>query len=344
MHHPRHRSFISAAGIGIVCGALVWPAQTYAQNTAESNGASAPTVQLITLGTIAGPPPTVDRTQNSQALVVGGTPYLIDAGVNVTRRIKQAGLNLKNIKTLFITHPHGDHTHGLPSLLSTQWYYGANSMDIYGPPGTSEVVEAVINFIDIDTRIRQEDEASDPVDLRQLFKSTDVDTGQFYKDDKIKVIAVENSHFQFPKGSPLASRYKSYSYRFETDGGSIVFTGDTGLTDKVRELAKGADVLVSECLALDEIRARRQKTGTWQAMTQEQRDGWYHHMQKEHITPEQAGELARDAGVGTLVLTHISSGGVVGDDYIRYAQDAARHFNGLILVAHDGMKFDVRKK
>lgn len=344
MHRPRHPSPLSALAAAALCGALAWPAPAAAQPQAAAGAAPATVVQLITLGTIAGPPPTVDRTQNSQLLLVGDSAYLIDAGVNVTRRIAQAGLSLKKVKTLFITHAHGDHTHGMPALLSTQWYYGANSMAIYGPPGTRELTAAVIDFIDIDTRIRQEDEASDPVDLRQLFKATDVGTGVFFTDDKVKVSAVENSHFQFPPGSPLASRYKSYSYRFDTPGGSIVFTGDTGPDDDLTRLAQGADVLVAECLALDEIRARRQKTGTWQAMTKEQQDGWYHHMQKEHITPEQAGELARDAGVGTLVLTHISSGGVVGDEYIRYAQDAARHFKGLILVAHDGMKFQVRKK
>ncbi|HEX7381249.1 MAG TPA: MBL fold metallo-hydrolase [Nevskiaceae bacterium] len=341
MQHPSLRRPLAAAVIAASGFALAWSAQTWAE---DATTAKPQVVELITLGTIAGPPPTVDRTQNSQMLVVGGTPYLIDAGENVTRRIKQAGLDLKKVKTLFITHPHGDHTHGLPALLSTQWYYGANSMAIYGPPGTAELTNAAIDFIDIDTRIRQADEASSPVDLHALFKVTDVGTGQVYKDGNITVSAVENSHFQFPKGSPLIGKYKSYSYRFVTsDGRTIVFTGDTGVTEDVTRLAKGADVLVAECLALDEIRARREKTGTWQAMSKEQQEGWYHHMQKEHITPEQAGELARDAGVGMLVLTHISSGGVVGDDYIRYAQDAARHFHGLIVVAHDGMKFDVRK-
>lgn len=344
MRRSGHHAVFSTAAAALLCSVLGLALPAHAQSRDNAGQTSETTVQLIMLGTIAGPPPTVDRTQNSQVLVVGDTPYLIDAGVNVTRRIAQAGLSLKKIKNLFITHPHGDHTHGMPALLSTQWYYGANAMNIYGPPGTREVTEAVIGFIGIDTRIRQEDEASDPVDLRQLFKAEDVKTGAFYSDGNIEVSAVENSHFQFPEGSPLAGKYKSYSYRFETPAGSIVFTGDTGMTDAVTKLAKGADVLVAECLALDEIRARRQKTGTWQAMTKEQQDGWYHHMQKEHITPEQAGELARDAGVGTLVLTHISSGGVPGDDYIRYAQDAARHFKGLILVAHDGMKFRVRRQ
>ncbi len=336
------RRFILTLISAAVCPALAFGTSARAQSQAARTPDTV--VQLVTLGTIAGPPPTVDRTQNSQVLVVGDTPYLIDAGVNVTRRIAQAGLSLKKMKTLFITHPHGDHTHGLPALLSTQWYYGANSMDIYGPPGTAELTSAAIDFIDIDTRIRQEDEASDPINLRELFKAKDVGTGLVYSDGRIKVTAVENSHFQFPEGSPLASKYKSYSYRFETPGGSVVFTGDTGVTDEVTRLAQGADTLVAECLALDEIRARREKTGTWQAMSKEQQDGWYHHMQKEHITPEQAGELARDAGVGTLVLTHISSGGVVGDDYIRYAQDAARHFRGLIIVARDGMKMQLRRK
>lgn len=82
-----------------------------------------------------------------------------------------------------------------------------------------------------------------------------------------------------------------------------------------------------------------QKTGTWQAMSQAARDGWYHHMQKEHITPAEAGKLAHEAGAKTLILTHVSSAGVPGDDFTRLAQQAAQEYRGLIFIARDGMKF-----
>src|SRR5436305_10726881 len=78
---------------------------------------------IVTLGTAGGPLPRADRTQSSNLLVVNGTPYLIDAGDNATRRIVQAGYDFRGIEHVFITHPHSDHTAGLATLLMSQWEY-----------------------------------------------------------------------------------------------------------------------------------------------------------------------------------------------------------------------------
>jgi ribonuclease BN (tRNA processing enzyme) len=59
------------------------------------------------------------------------------------------------------------------------------------------------------------------------------------------------------------------------------------------------------------------------------------HMSAEHITPEMAGEIAEAAGVKTLVLSHLSASGTDNDDYSRFAQAAAKHFHGRLIVAKD---------
>jgi ribonuclease BN (tRNA processing enzyme) len=79
----------------------------------------------------------------------------------------------------------------------------------------------------------------------------DVGTGVIYQDANVKVSAVENSHFTF-HGGPAAGKYKSYSYRFETSDRVIVFTGDTGASDAVTELARGADLLVTETVSVQD--------------------------------------------------------------------------------------------
>jgi ribonuclease BN (tRNA processing enzyme) len=56
------------------------------------------------------------------------------------------------------------------------------------------------------------------------------------------VTAVENTHFHFHEMGPASASEKSYSYRFETPDRVIVFTGDTGPSDAVTELARGADL------------------------------------------------------------------------------------------------------
>ncbi len=66
--------------------------------------------RLITLGTSGGPTPRASRTHSSNLLTVNGTHYVIDAGDGVARRITEAGINVRDIGTIFITHHHDDHS------------------------------------------------------------------------------------------------------------------------------------------------------------------------------------------------------------------------------------------
>src|SRR5262249_8281397 len=77
--------------------------------------------RLITLGTKSGPPPKAGRAQSSNLLTVNGTHYVIDAGDGVARRLAKAGIEVRDIGTIFITHHHDDHTAGLGTLMSVAW-------------------------------------------------------------------------------------------------------------------------------------------------------------------------------------------------------------------------------
>lgn len=61
--------------------------------------------RLITLGISAGPPPRAHRAQSCNLLTVNGTHYVIDAGDGVARRLAKAGINVREIGTIFMTHP-----------------------------------------------------------------------------------------------------------------------------------------------------------------------------------------------------------------------------------------------
>ena len=89
--------------------------------------------------------------------------------------------------------------------------------------------------------------------LRSPFVAHEIQgDGLVYKDEVIRVTAAENAHYAL---MPAQSRreIKSYSYRIETPHGVIVFTGDTGPSDAVTQLAKGADVLVTEVQDLGQV-------------------------------------------------------------------------------------------
>jgi ribonuclease BN (tRNA processing enzyme) len=305
-----------------------------------SGGASAAKsgTRIVTLGTRSGPQPDVNRAQSSNLLVVNGAQYVIDAGAGVTRRMIRLQTNFRNIDNIFITHPHSDHTGGLGALMGLIYDLRRTKLvNIYGPPGTEAGVQALLQFLTIGSEIRISD-GSHSVPVGKVFAGHDVGVGTIFQDANVKVTAAENTHFHFKPGSPAYGKYKSYSYRFDAPDRSIVFTGDTGPSDAVTELAKGADVLVSEATdPVDEYKQAKIKSGEWQTMTQEEQAGLIRHHKEEHLVPEDLGTMAAHAGVKTVIMTHLQP--APNNDYGRYVELVKKSFSGQVLVAKDLMEF-----
>src|SRR5207302_6520806 len=119
-------------------------AESGAQN---SGGTTSPktSTRLITLGTRGGPGPTVGRAQSSNVLIVNGASYVVDAGEGVTRRLTRAGIAIRDIDNIFITHAHDDHTGGLGELLTAEYRFNRTKpVNIYGPLGTETLVKALL--------------------------------------------------------------------------------------------------------------------------------------------------------------------------------------------------------
>ncbi|MEE8262340.1 MAG: MBL fold metallo-hydrolase [Gammaproteobacteria bacterium] len=293
--------------------------------------------RLITLGTAGGPSLRPDRVQSSNLLIINGALYVVDAGDGVARRLANAGIDLREIGIIFITHHHDDHTAGLGTLLSIAWdRQRTKPIHVYGPSQTEELVKAAVQYFSISAEIRIAD-GGRTVPIAQVFFGHDVDTGLIYEDSNIKVTAVENSHFSFHKG-PAASKHKSYSYRFETPDRVILFTGDTGPSDAVTELAKGADLLVTETSSCEDRKQAMIKDGRWQAMTPAEQEGIMRQATQGHMTLELIGKLASRAKVKTVVLSHLTQR-FGSDDYTPWAVEVKKHFSGQVLIAKDLMEF-----
>ncbi|HYS91649.1 MAG TPA: MBL fold metallo-hydrolase [Bradyrhizobium sp.] len=292
--------------------------------------------RLITLGTLGGPNPKAHQAQSSNLLIVNGTQYIVDAGDGVARRLAKAGVDIRGIGTIFLTHLHDDHTAGLGTLMSVAWDQNRTKpVNIYGPPRTADLVKAAVQYFTISAEIRIAD-GGRTVPIAQVFAGHDVGTGLVYQDANIKVTAVENSHFDFHKG-PASGKYKSYSYRFETLDRVIVFTGDTGPSDAVTELARGADLLVTETASFQDRMKMMIDSGQWQAMTPEEQAGMQRQATQGHMTPDIIGKMATRAKVKTVVLTHLTYR--PDGDYTSRAEEVRKNFSGQVLVAKDLMEF-----
>ena len=131
--------------------------------TAQQQQVKLPTspTQIVLLGT-GNPPADPDRSGPATAIVVNGTPYLVDFGAGVVRRAKAAvtdrgitALEPTNFRVVFVTHLHSDHTVGYPDLILTPWVLGRRvPLEVYGPAGIKAMTEHILEAYraDFDTR------------------------------------------------------------------------------------------------------------------------------------------------------------------------------------------------
>jgi ribonuclease BN (tRNA processing enzyme) len=307
------------------------------ESVAQTNTAQPKTeTRLITLGTVAGPPPRPHRAQFSNLLIVNGTLYVLDAGDGVARRIAKAGFNVRDVGVVFITHHHDDHTAGLGTLMSAAWdNQRTKPINVYGPPRTEELVKAAVQYFTISADIRIAD-GGRSIPIEQLFHGHDVGPGVIYQDSNIKVNVIENVHFDFHKGA-AAGKHKSYSYRFETPGRVIVFTSDTGPFPGLVEFANGADLLVAEANSIEQRMHDLLRSGQWQVMTIEEQARIKRQMAEGHLSPDDVGHLAEGAAVKSVVLSHLTW--KADDDYSNWVDEVKKHFSGPVFIAKDLKEF-----
>ena len=196
----------------------------------KSSAEPAPASQIVMLGT-GTPRPDPARSGPATAIVVNGTPYLVDFGPGVIRRAAAAynkgitalGAAAGGIKTVFLTHMHADHTAGYPDLILTPWILGRKEpIEVYGPKGLRAMTRHVLSAwkIDIDNRVNGIDRLP-PAGCQVVVH--EIKPGVIYTDRNIRVTA-------FPVRHGLEH---AFGFRFETPDRVIVMSGDTAPTPEL---------------------------------------------------------------------------------------------------------------
>lgn len=278
-------------------------------------------MELVVLGSGGGPQPSAGRGAPAIGITHNGHVYVVDCGNGVARQVVASGHLLRDLRGVFITHHHIDHDADYGNLVALAWTAGlVDEVHTFGPSPMVEITDRFVelNRIDIDHR-----EGLGRPSLRSLFVPRDVDgDGVVFKTDGLTVTAAAVTH------PPL----DAYGYRFETEEGSIVISGDTAPCDSLVNLAQAADVLVHEAFSPDHLHLLTDSTNAGL-------DRLLGHFAAAHTTAEDAGRIAARAGVRTLVLWHlIPTSGVSDDEWI---EQASRHFDGEVLVSHDLMTVPV---
>lgn len=272
--------------------------------------------RVVMLGT-GNPNSDPDRWGPAVAVVVGGRAYLVDAGPGVVRRAAAAAriydlpLSEMDLKRVFITHLHSDHTLGLPDLVFSPWVLGRpEPLEVYGPPGLERMTQHLLEAWreDIDIRVF----GLEPQPYVDGYRAITHEStgGLIYEDEYVRVEAIPVAHGSWPY---------SFGYRFQTADRTIVISGDTRPSRALIEACNGCDILVHEVYSSARFPGRPPE---WQT---------YH--SSFHTSTDELAELATVARPGLLVMYHQLFWGDSDEDLVNQVRAAG--YTGRVVSAKD---------
>jgi ribonuclease Z len=278
-------------------------------------------LDLVFLGT-SGSAPTAGRGAPALLVRRGGDRLLFDCGEGTQRQLMRSVVGLPDLEQIFVTHFHADHYLGLPGMLKTfSLRQREVPLTIYGPPGLRELFASLKRVFGRLTY---------PVEM------IEVRAGEALERDGYRILVFPVHHgvsavgyavveeprpgrfdvdaadaLGVPNGPERGALQRGESITLDDGrvltpdavlgaprrGRRIVMPGDTAPAEAVQLLSEGADVLVHEATFGEDERERAGET--------------------LHSTAVQAAEIARDAKVRLLALTHVSTryfGPELGDE------------------------------
>jgi ribonuclease BN (tRNA processing enzyme) len=251
-------------------------------------------MELTVIGSGTGVP-SLRRGSPCLAVKAGCLLLVLDLGAGSLRALLRNGLNFSAIDVLALTHLHPDHVGDLvPFLFATRYSLGYTRTEpfrLLAARGFARfhglLKEAFAGWVEPPPGL---------MDLKEL--APDAPDSVHDRDVVIK-------------SAPTNHTAGSLAYRVEAQGRSLVYSGDTDVSDSLVDLAKNADLLVLEAANPFKVQG--------------------------HLTPAEAGRLAAKAGARRLLLTHFYP----PCDEVDVVADAAREFPGEVLRAEDGLRLTV---
>ena len=363
MHDSPTRGGLTRRGVLSSGGALATGAVLGAGPSPlrASSSEPRPKAYVVLLGTAGGPPPHADRCGIASVLVVDGRAYLVDAGRGAVTQYVRANLKLADLAAVFLTHLHADHVADYYNLFVLGGNASPTVTDslpdttpVFGPGpagglpptfggGSSPTVNPAdptpglrglttycndayaysTNVFMRDSRIR---DTSTLMDVHEItlppvcasYQNTAPDMAPFavMEDDRVRVSATLVTH------GPV---FPAFAYRFDTDHGSVTFSGDTATSDNLIRLARGSDLMIHEAINVQGFAGPA-------ALVE--------HLLTSHVEVQKVGAIAERAGVPRLALSHIGDLASPTIDVRAWTRWAQQGYSGRV---HIGADLDVLK-
>lgn len=298
-----------------------------------ANTADPSEVKLIFCGT-GSPNRNPFRASPCLALLVKGDLYLFDAGEGAIAKLHEYQAPVLRLRKVFLTHLHSDHASGVAEVLHNTWLYGrTQAVTLVGPPGTSKLLSGIRESYADDIAERMYVLGQDGVKAELAFPAAEdvtVQKGQIktiHQDEKVTIEAfqVNHPHWQY-----------AYGYRIGVAGKTVVVSGDTTVSDGIRQFAREADYLIHEAMNTTLMKIVGQELEKTSVPISAAR---IQSIADVHTGTLELAALAQETRTQHLVLTHLIP--PVPDIYPArkaFTSGMAERYSGTITVAADGME------
>ena len=273
----------------------------------------------VTLTGTGVPHPSPGRAGPGALVRHGATAIQFDAGRGTVLRLSEAGCAAHELAAVFLTHVHSDHVVDLADLVMSRWLQGtlhpAGPLPIVAVDGLATRFAACMldpYADDIAVRVAHVQPGPPRLDIR-AFPLPSAPTVVWRNDDLVvEAVAVHHEPVE-----------EAVAYRVTAPDGVVVISGDTRVCDEVRDLARGADVLVHEACRATALRDAVRGTA-------------FEHIFEYHADTVALGGLAAAARVGHLVLTHLIPPPTAPDAEASFAADVRQGgYDGRLTVGRD---------
>jgi len=273
------------------------------------------------------------------ALIANGELFLFDAGEGAIGKLHQYQAPVLKLKKIFLTHLHSDHMSGVAEVLHNTWLFGRTKpVTLMGPPGTEKFLRGIQIAYEDDISERMHVLEADGVDPDLAFGSAQEvringdGLVTVYKDENLTIEAFRVNHpdWEF-----------AYGYRIQTAGRTIVISGDTTVSDGIKRHSRGADILIHEAMNPSFMSIAGQELEKIDVPISAARIS---RIADVHTSTLDLAEIASDAQVGSLILTHLIP--PIPDNFVAraaFTSGMSDVYEGNITVANDGLWIDLTK-
>ncbi len=275
--------------IGLLLYSTVGEAQPGSSLAASFDGLK------ITLCGTSSPLPAPGREQACVAVETPNHLYIVDAGSGSAATATLAGIPTAKLRAILLTHFHSDHISDIGDFNLNSWVAGRPApLQIVGPEGVDRIVEVLNITYELDRGYRVAHHGAALLDPELgILLSRPINEGVIVDEDGLRITAFEVSH---PPIEP------AYGYRLDYGGRSVVISGDSLVTDKIVEIADGADVVLHDAMALQLVQGAEtmaRNIGNTRVATV------LHDIQDYHATTSDLQRLVDEADIGQLALYHL---------------------------------------